>query len=82
MTPAALIERCRENIASGGDVILLTLPGPPPKRGCFMRLFRTRGPLGEIISTNQVTGASVVRFKASAVLRFAESEPSGTLARE
>lgn len=65
---------CQSNIDQGGDVVLLTLPGPPPKRGYYMRLLRTRGPLGEIINTNQSTGVSVVRFKASAVLKFIEHE--------
>ena len=74
MSPAELREACQYNLSQGGDVVLLTLPGPPPKRGYYMRLLRTRGPLGEIINTNQSTGDSVVRFKATAVLKFIDHE--------
>lgn len=73
MTVDELRATCRENIAQGGDVVLLTLPPPMPS-GYTMRLCRTYGPRGEIICTNQQTGYSVVRFKAAAVLKFLDKQ--------
>lgn len=69
MNSDELRKACETTIASGCDVILLTLP-PPPGNGYTMRLLRTSGPRGDIVCTNQQTGASVVRFRASRVLKY------------
>lgn len=70
-----LRQLCLDSIAAGGDVALLTLPTPKSCRGYTLRLCGNRGPRGEIICTNH-EGTSVVRFKASDVLRFIERESS------
>lgn len=75
MTIDELIAACESNMTTGGDVILLTLP-PPPGNGYTMRLLGKRGPRGEIVCTDQQSGHSVVRFKASAVLKFIKREQS------
>jgi hypothetical protein len=77
MTIDELREICQANLASGGDAVLLTFP-LPPGRGYTMRLCGKRGPRGHIVSTNQHTGRTIVKFKASDVLRFIAKEIKST----
>lgn len=62
-----LRELCQHALLDGGT-ITLNVPGPPPKCGYVMRLFRKSGPHGKIICSRP--DGSVVRFKAISILKW------------
>ena len=59
---------CQNSLLDGGTIVL-NVPGPPPRSGHVIRLFRKSGPHGKIICTRE-DGGSVVRFKAHAILQW------------
>lgn len=63
MTINELKQACQSAIESGSQSVVLVTAST--------RLFRTRGPFGELLCENR-NGARVVRFDAAKVLKYLE----------